>query len=67
MQVVDNRDDLDLSLFPVDLRLRPGQQVTLRFEKGRILHTIGYLPPDYNEATVNAIRRAKVTRIRQAK
>jgi len=64
MQVVRNPDGLDTSYIPVDLRLRPGQQVTLRFDKGRVLHTISCLPSDINGAAVKAIQRAKVTGVR---
>lgn len=64
MQVIGNPDGLDISLVPVDLRLRPGQQVTLRFDRGRVLHTVSCLPPDVNGAAVKAIQRAKVTGVR---
>lgn len=64
MRIVDDPDRItstDLSFKPKDLTLRPGQQVTLRFYHGRVLHTVGYLPPDdAKHAASNALKRAKV-------
>ena len=62
MDVVGNPDGLDLSLASFDLRLRPGQQVTLRFNRGKVLHTVGVLPQK-DWMAGKAIQRAKVKQI----